>query len=81
MAPNTVLCDAGRNDICLIVKRGSAATWSLFPDGRISGYTHEQGFRYRLSVEEQFRAPVTLMGLKEVLEKTPDSGTYTPGSP
>lgn len=48
--PRTVPCQGEAPQRCLVVRAGGDTAWKHFYDP-IEGFTHEEGFRYRLEVE------------------------------
>lgn len=52
VAPNTVACTGEAPQRCLLVRAPSDQAWTRFY-GRIDGFTHEEGYRYRIEVDRQ----------------------------
>ena len=52
VAPNTVACTGEAPRRCLLVRNAPDQKWTYFYD-IIEGFTHEEGFRYQLSVDRQ----------------------------
>jgi hypothetical protein len=50
VAPARVECVGEVVSRCLLVREGATAEWRKFY-GSINGFTHEEGFRYRIRVE------------------------------
>lgn len=49
VAPTTVECQGEAVQRCLLVREASDEEWRSFYD-RIEGFTHEEGYRYRIRV-------------------------------
>lgn len=54
VGPNRVDCTGEAPQRCLLVREPPAREWSRFYD-EIDGFTHEEGFRYRIEVERTRR--------------------------
>lgn len=83
VAPNRVTCSFASygNEACLLIKRDQDTVWREFDPYQLKGFSHEQGFRYRLIVAEGFLPPSNTYELKQILEKTPDDSIAVPGQP
>ena len=76
VAPNTVDCEGQMPQRCLLVRERPEEEWRRFYD-RIEGFTHEEGYRYRIPVlRERVTHPLADASafsyrLLEVLSKEP----------
>lgn len=52
VAPNTVTCTGEVERQCLLVRENPTAEWTRFYD-TISGFTYQEGYRYRIRVERR----------------------------
>jgi hypothetical protein len=79
VAPTTVACMGEAPQRCLLVRTPSEQAWTRFY-GTIEGFTHEEGYRYRIEVDRQRVARPPADGssyryrLLRVLSKVRDAG-------
>jgi hypothetical protein len=85
IAAHTVECVGVEPRRCLLVRRDGQGAWTMFYDA-IEGFTHEEGYRYRVEVARRRVPDPPADGssyayrLLRVLTREPAESQYVPGA-